>query len=168
MPRKPDTPCSQCGKLLWSATTSLPPGDRTCRDCRRSDRPDCAHCGAVCPEGNERFCSRVCSGLVRRTSTDAKRLSRVASSANWRARIAAAGGLSHRQQRKLRDGWIKQGRRCAYCSAPCQSVDHVIPLSRGGTSFEGNLVPACTACNQAKGRRLLVEWRRVTGWSVAA
>ena len=38
MARKPDTPCSRCGTLLWSATTSRPAGERVCRRCR-SERP---------------------------------------------------------------------------------------------------------------------------------
>ena len=35
MARRPDAQCSGCGKPLWGGTTSLPPGQRTCRDCRR-------------------------------------------------------------------------------------------------------------------------------------
>ncbi len=49
-----DTPCSICGKLLYSSRTSLPPERRTCLDCRRSRRPadppfqtwTCRDCGA--------------------------------------------------------------------------------------------------------------------------
>ncbi|MCL1856321.1 MAG: HNH endonuclease [Kiritimatiellaeota bacterium] len=48
---------------------------------------------------------------------------------------------------------LSQG-RCHYCKAsfpPSQlTMDHRIPLSRGGTSVRGNVVPACKACNTAK------------------
>lgn len=50
---------------------------------------------------------------------------------------------------------------CAYCGlvAPTE-IDHVIPVSRGGSNSEGNLVPVCEACNWSKFDLLLVEWRR--------
>ena len=35
MARRPDTPCAVCGKLLYGGNGTLPPGKRTCRDCRR-------------------------------------------------------------------------------------------------------------------------------------
>lgn len=35
MARRPDTPCAVCGKLLYSGKAALPPGERTCRECRR-------------------------------------------------------------------------------------------------------------------------------------
>ena len=55
--------------------------------------------------------------------------------------------------------WKRQGKRCAYCPNPADTIDHVVPLVRGGTNHEGNLVPACRACNSSKGGYLLVEWR---------
>lgn len=30
------------------------------------------------------------------------------------------------------------------------TMDHLIPVARGGKSVKGNVVPACFACNQAK------------------
>ncbi len=43
---------------------------------------------------------------------------------------------------------------CHYCQnkfRPNQlTMDHVVPLARGGTSTQGNIVPACRACNQDK------------------
>lgn len=48
---------------------------------------------------------------------------------------------------------------CVYCgnSEPIE-VDHVVPLSRGGTHSVENLAPACRPCNRAKGAKLLSEW----------
>ena len=37
------------------------------------------------------------------------------------------------------------------------TVDHKIPLIRGGTNDIENLVPACDQCNQLKGRRKVSE-----------
>ena len=43
---------------------------------------------------------------------------------------------------------------CHYCSGrfpPAElSMDHVVPLARGGKSTKGNIVPACKKCNQEK------------------
>jgi 5-methylcytosine-specific restriction endonuclease McrA len=54
------------------------------------------------------------------------------------------------------------GRRCVYCAVPLEpetaTLDHVHPLSRGGTSDPGNLVAACRCCNQLKGDLLPLEF----------
>ena len=48
---------------------------------------------------------------------------------------------------------------CAYCGATDNmSIDHVIPLSKGGTHEIDNLLPACRSCNSSKGARPLEEW----------
>lgn len=43
---------------------------------------------------------------------------------------------------------------CHYCGAkvdPDQlTMDHVVPVSRGGRSTKGNIVPACESCNKSK------------------
>lgn len=48
---------------------------------------------------------------------------------------------------------------CAYCGGPGGTVDHVVPIARGGTSVRGNLAPACRPCNSSKGtKRFPVQW----------
>jgi 5-methylcytosine-specific restriction endonuclease McrA len=39
------------------------------------------------------------------------------------------------------------------------TCDHVIPVSRGGSSTLDNLVTACLACNLAKSTMTPKEWR---------
>lgn len=55
-----------------------------------------------------------------------------------------------------------QGGRCAYCSTPLSKgyhIDHVVPLSRGGSNKPDNLVATCPTCNISKRDRLLhTEW----------
>lgn len=38
MAKRPDTPCSQCGKLLWSNAQSAPADRRLCRECRKAEK----------------------------------------------------------------------------------------------------------------------------------
>lgn len=44
-----------------------------------------------------------------------------------------------------RDGWT-----CAYCGEFANTVDHILPESRGGEWTWGNLVAACVKCNGSK------------------
>jgi hypothetical protein len=43
--------------------------------------------------------------------------------------------------------------RCRYCYHRADTVDHIIPYSRGGETVMGNLVAACRSCNSRKGAR---------------
>ena len=51
------------------------------------------------------------------------------------------------------------GQPCAYCGKPAQHLDHVIPLSRGGSHSIGNLIQACASCNTSKNNKFIMEWR---------
>lgn len=53
----------------------------------------------------------------------------------------------------------EQGRTCLYCAAaPATTVDHVVPIIRGGSNHLANLVPACKSCNSSKGAKPFDEW----------
>ncbi len=49
---------------------------------------------------------------------------------------------------------------CFYCGASSQHLDHVVPVSRGGTHSIGNLVQSCASCNLSKSDKFITEWRR--------
>jgi 5-methylcytosine-specific restriction endonuclease McrA len=51
--------------------------------------------------------------------------------------------------------------RCAYCGEHADTVDHIVPRSRGGVHDWCNVVAACRRHNVEKGDRLLEElgWR---------
>lgn len=53
------------------------------------------------------------------------------------------------------------GGMCYLCGKVANTIDHVIPLSRGGSNFPANLRPACNVCNLSKGKKLLSEFRQV-------
>ncbi|SFP96284.1 5-methylcytosine-specific restriction endonuclease McrA [Amycolatopsis arida] len=51
--------------------------------------------------------------------------------------------------------------RCAYCGGRAETIDHVVPRSRGGQHTWENCVACCAKCNHRKADRLLSElgWR---------
>jgi 5-methylcytosine-specific restriction endonuclease McrA len=53
--------------------------------------------------------------------------------------------------------FARDGHRCQYCGAAAESIDHVVPRSRGGGHTWDNVVAACRACNVRKRDRLLAE-----------
>lgn len=57
-----------------------------------------------------------------------------------------------RATRATRAGVLKRdGFVCAYCGGHADTVDHVLPRSRGGGDSWFNLVAACRPCNGRKG-----------------
>jgi 5-methylcytosine-specific restriction endonuclease McrA len=55
---------------------------------------------------------------------------------------------------------------CHYCGenvgVKALTMDHLIPLVRGGRSNKGNIVAACKDCNNKKKHQLAFEWRSKT------
>lgn len=65
----------------------------------------------------------------------------------WRARPSCS-----KEAVKRRDG------RCAYCTkGKAETVDHIVPQSRGGRNTWMNLVGCCFRCNQYKADRTPAE-----------
>jgi len=56
-------------------------------------------------------------------------------------------------------GWTKRGvlkrdaHLCAYCGDRAATVDHILPISRGGRNTWTNTVAACHTCNARKANR---------------
>jgi 5-methylcytosine-specific restriction endonuclease McrA len=63
------------------------------------------------------------------------------------------------QRRKICETLVQiYGDRCFYCTRKFggtrrlkKTLDHLLPLSRGGNNLISNLVLSCASCNQAKG-----------------
>lgn len=53
--------------------------------------------------------------------------------------------------------FLRDDHTCQYCGAEAESIDHVIPRSRGGEHSWENVVAACKRCNSAKRDRFLHE-----------
>jgi len=52
--------------------------------------------------------------------------------------------------------------QCYWCRQPVPAreltMDHIVPLARGGKTTKGNIVPACKTCNTKKKQLLPMEW----------
>ncbi len=76
-----------------------------------------------------------------------------------KARMAGSGILHISKRDWLRLVNRHQG-KCFYCQeVRVMTMDHVIPISRGGRHSIGNIVPACKRCNSSKRARTIMEWR---------
>ena len=53
--------------------------------------------------------------------------------------------------------FARDGGRCAYCRGPAETIDHVMPRSRGGGHQWENVVAACARCNHTKGDKTPAE-----------
>lgn len=74
-----------------------------------------------------------------------------------RARKAGNGG-SHTLAERL-EKFAQLGNVCYYCGASKPlTVDHAVPLSRGGTDDISNVLPACRSCNSRKNKKTVQEY----------
>lgn len=52
---------------------------------------------------------------------------------------------------------------CYYCGQKTDrkqlTMDHIVPLARGGKSSKGNIVACCKSCNTKKRSMLPLEWQ---------
>jgi len=57
---------------------------------------------------------------------------------------------------------------CAECgTVEGITLDHIVPISRGGRHSVGNLQPLCATCNSSKNSKYLIEWRATKMLAVA-
>lgn len=160
--RTKNVPCAGCGKLLWGGRGSLPPGERMCNQCRTIHHPalrprqtqipisyaNCRDCGELFVRHPRRqtFCSSVCRWRFK--SSQRRHAIRVTT--DIEAEPISITALAER------DGWT-----CHICGKPTSrtrgnkrespSVDHLVPLSCGGTHTWGNVALAHRHCNAVRG-----------------
>lgn len=157
--------CScRCGALVVQGSRRGPRGGirhtvRACRLCQAAFAP--RYQAQV-------FCSRACGAQHGRQTGV---LQRADFSKRWRVRKKEYHRLRGRRLQRLireiceRDHWV-----CHICSNPIESsiavrraesptVDHVIPLARGGTDDVANLKAAHWLCNMRKGTK--IGWKAV-------
>ena len=144
--------CTECGAKVRKERGSAQPDRVRCRSCRSNQTartcPDCS--------GVKSATAEVCRACRAKRQTirasDDSRLVR-------KHREHDAPGIRWSDRKRLLAKWKRQGKRCAYCDRLADTIDHAVPLVRGGTNYEGNLVPACKSCNSSKSGYLIAEWR---------
>lgn len=156
MPTRPTLNCADCGKPMWTGPGALPQGQARCRPCRKAKPAKGA--GRECPEcgGAKSPQAEVCKPCrakrqVIRAEGDGRLVRK--------QREHAAPGIRPCERNRLLAKWKRQGKPCIYCGERADTIDHVVPLVRGGTNYEGNLAPCCKPCNSRKGGLTVAEWR---------
>lgn len=72
-----------------------------------------------------------------------------------RGRAWFAGNRFRRRNAPLTEeamAWLEslENPLCTYCGEPADTIDHIIPIVKGGDSSRANLTPACRSCNRKK------------------
>lgn len=76
-------------------------------------------------------------------STEKSKARELRASQWWKRRLAE--GLCHYCQKRFKPSEL--------------TMDHIVPIIRGGKSSRGNVVPCCKECNNKKKHMLPIEWQ---------
>lgn len=94
----------------------------------------------------------------------------IAATKSWNMRNPHSKRISEQKRRsaKISRGVFKISKKeiLKIISSPCVAcgsydkitMDHIVPLSRGGKHSIGNLQPLCFSCNASKNNRVMTEW----------
>jgi len=166
MPRKPDTPCAGCGKLLYGGKSALPPGQRTCVDCRGRARAGsnlgrlCAEAECPKPARSRGRCKThyniVTGNYVGAVEKDPEReRARLRIKTHRRKDWSRLTDVTPEYEVALR----AKAKRCPLCQVKMtdepylphsKETDHIVPRGAGGTHTVGNLRVICRTCNLAR------------------
>lgn len=182
--RKPPGICARCGGPAWQRKQGT-----ICHPCRRvqpapskhRESIPCGHCGKALTRkqmgSKQRFCSMSCAKLAEPSGSSGPRLSDEERRARSRMRdvrrrvklasvtIESVDPLAIYE----RDGW-----RCHLCGKRVDgrlngnarmgpTLDHVVPLSKGGEHSRANVALAHRQCNILKGNRAAGEQLALIG-----
>ena len=121
-----------------------------------------------------RWC-RGCRAWLAIAVVDKRGVCRPCANAEYRAHYAANPGAIRSRVHARKRGVApvplegaevimdRFGGVCAYCPSPPTTWDHVVPVSAGGLTVPGNVVPACVSCNSSKGTSDVWDWLLATG-----
>jgi 5-methylcytosine-specific restriction endonuclease McrA len=169
MPRKPDTPCASCGKLLYGGKGALPAGQRTCVDCRGivrasasaiGNKGQCAEPGCPKPLRKRGLCSthyNKATGhyFVAAEKDPERERARLRIKTYRRKDWARLTDITPEYEMALRT----TAKRCPLCAVKLvnepylpnsKELDHIVPKGAGGTHTIGNVRIICRACNIAR------------------
>jgi hypothetical protein len=154
--------CQECGIQYESSRSETIYCSKKCKESNRARKwkenleasksvRNCLHCGVEIPKtmrADAKFCSEVCNSAAHQLVRNlARRAGDIERSVVFRLEIAE------------RDNWIcgicheEVDRTLSHPDPLCASVDHIIPLARGGTNDLDNLQISHLRCNLSKGAR---------------
>lgn len=169
--------CIRCGEYKHG------PGTRSslCNECVDAGFKYCSKCDSILPisefGGNNKYC-RPCNAAYsrdryqhdeafrnnKRSINNAWVSKNCLEKSDWHAkelrrkllRRNAIGTYTIEQWNKSLDYF---NHACAYCGTTTDlTIEHIIPVSKGGTHYIYNLIPACSACNYSKNDRDIMVW----------
>jgi len=168
-----ERPCDRCGESFLVEPSQANTARFCSRDCQNQRiLKDCAFCGAIMEvvptrADVQRFCDLKCYakwqsvykvGENSPSWTGGKR----AAWARSRVRRGAAIKATITENISRTHVILTYGHHCYICNRALTrreiSIDHVIPLSRGGSHTLDNLRVCCKSCNSRKYNRLLSEF----------
>ena len=155
--------CGWCGKSKPTTRADTEYCSRACKQDARNarvrkeraeskPRRKCATCGDPVP-AEARVDAQYCSDLCRRRARGG--------SSKARRRIEARGSSGEIVKLRRIDIYERDGWRCQLCGKPidsaldypdprCATLDHIVPLSRGGSHQVDNLQAAHLSCNSSR------------------
>lgn len=158
--------CSGGSEVMTAYQTT-----KTCKKCGEAKPADRKHFGST-PGGNLRGGCRICDNKRSKAYAQANPQG---VQARARKRRTQASGFIPSDALKTRLA-VEQKGCCALCCEPIDrdalldakkvQVEHLTPVSRGGTNDDSNLVIACRTCNQEKAGKTMCEywvWRDKVG-----
>lgn len=97
---------------------------------------------------SRKYCSNECSKIVQ-----------LANRKGWEFKNKCNGETELSTKNILA---LKSAKKCFYCGCELndsnRTIDHVIPLSKGGKNTLENVVPCCFGCNNKKGTKTIREF----------
>jgi 5-methylcytosine-specific restriction endonuclease McrA len=130
----------------WVKSTLSRVDTRTRRRCLVCKRPGAPRLGVHLGRCQFKLVRELEQALALSRTPEMRRFRRLRGV--WASR--AAGRHTRPSFVQFRARWDFYGGKCWMCGGLANQVDHVIPLSRGGSNWPANLRPACRSC---KGRK---------------
>ncbi len=139
-------------RARWLFLANQVPGclePRKCKDCKRYMHPDRIRLSdRRCCECSRAKRARDRERMLREEPERYRALKKVAKHRRRAAERGAGGAFTADAWRRVLERFRNE---CAHCGTSAElTVDHVIPLSRGGSNDWTNLQPLCHPCNSVK------------------